>query len=163
MKKITLLVLLALAVVASAQATAAPKAPKAKPPRPPQVSTGPATAIGQTAATLTGSVNPRGHPTTYHFDYGLTTAYSHSTAVLSAGSGATAKTVSARVGGLVPGTTYHFRLVGSNSAGRTLGKDSHFTTLPRLTIRAKPNPVVYGSATTIGGQLQAPNNSGRSI
>ena len=163
MKKIALLVLLAVAAAATAQAAAAPKSPKAKPPRPPQVTTGSATSIGQTAATLNGSVNPRGLATAYHFDYGRTTAYGHSTTTLSAGSGTTAKSVSARITGLAPGATYHFRLVASNSAGMTLGKDSHLATLPRLTISSKPNPIVYGSATAISGQLQAPNNAGRSI
>jgi hypothetical protein len=162
-KKIALLVLLLVAGLATAQAAAAPKSPKPKPPHAPQVSTSSATSISGTAATLNGSVNPRGTATTYHFDYGETTAYGHSTPTLSAGSGTTAKSVSARITGLTPGTTYHFRLVGSNSAGTTLGKDSHFTTAARLTIGAKPSPVIFGSATKISGQLQSQGNAGRTV
>src|SRR5436305_14514860 len=101
MKRIALLVALTVGVVGTAQAA---HAPKVKPPHPPQVSTGAASAIGQTAATLNGSVNPRGLPTSYHFDYGKTTAYGHATPVLSAGSGTPARAVSARIGDLVPVT-----------------------------------------------------------
>ncbi len=163
MKKLALLVVISVAALATTQAAAAPKSPKPKPPHAPQVMTGSASAVGQTAATLNGSVNPRGSATTYHFDYGKTTAYGHSTATLSAGSGTTAKSVSARITGLAPGTTYHFRLMGSSSAGTTLGKDARFTTLPRLTIGAKPSPVIFGSATRISGQLQSQGDAGRTI
>ena len=159
MKKTALLAVLTIAAaVGPAPSTYA--APAAKPPR---VSTEAATAIGQTAATLQGSVNPRGLATTYRFVYGKTTAYGLSTAPVGAGSGTTPKSVSARITGLGPGTTYHYRIEATNSAGTTLGKDERFTTLPRLTIAAKPSLLVFGSSTTISGQLQSEGNSGKSI
>jgi hypothetical protein len=161
-KRIALLALLTTAVaVVPAQAMLTPG--KAKPAHPPQVFTGSATAICNTAATLQGSVNPRGLATNYHFDYGKTTTYGLTTPVTAAGSGTTAKNVSAHITGLAPGTTYHFRLEATNSAGTTFGKDAHFRTLPRLTIGAKPGRVVFGAATAISGQLQSESNAGRSI
>jgi hypothetical protein len=161
-KKIALLALLTIAAaVAPAGAANAPAKPK--PTHPPQASTSAASAVGQTAATLQGSVNPRGLPTTYRFDYGPTSAYGLATAPVSAGSGTTAKAVAARVTGLAPGTTYHFRIEASSSAGTTSGKDARFTTLPRLTIAATPARIVFGSATKITGQLQSASNAGKVI
>lgn len=63
-------------------------------------------APGVTVATLNGSVNPKGKATTYHFEYGATTSYGMSTALVSAGSAAQA--VSAVAVGLTRGTTYHY-------------------------------------------------------
>ena len=160
MKRIAFLALLT-ALAAGVPAEAKPG--KAKPAHSPQVFTGSATQVGQAAATLNGSVNPRGLATTYRFDYGKTTTYGLSTPVGSAGSGTTAKSVSAHITGLAPGTTYHFRLEATNSAGTTLGKDAHFKTLPRLTIAAKPGRIVFGSSTTIKGQLQSEAAAGKSI
>ncbi len=44
------------------------------------------------------------------------------------GSGFGPQSVSASVTGLAPGTTYHFQVVASNSAGTTTGPDETFTT-----------------------------------
>ena len=159
MKKTALLVVLTVSAAAGLpQAAYAPPPPKA-----PQVFTGDATAITSTSATLNGTVNPRGLATTYRFVYGKTTAYGQTTTATSAGSGTTAKSVSANVTGLEPGTTYHFRLEATSSAGTTLGKDARFTTLPRLTIAANPVPIVFGGSTTISGQLQSAGNGGKTV
>ena len=42
---------------------------------PPEVETGPAVSVTQTKAELTGTIDTLGDQTTYHFEYGLTTAY----------------------------------------------------------------------------------------
>jgi uncharacterized repeat protein (TIGR02543 family) len=96
----------------------------------PSVSTGPVDQSGSTAATLNGSVNPEGLATTYHFEYGTNTAYGTSTAATSAGSGNAPVPVSAPISGLTAGTTYHFRLVATNSAGTTKAPDATFTAIP---------------------------------
>jgi hypothetical protein len=82
---------------------------------------------GSTAATLNGSVNAEGLATTYHFEYGTNTAYGTSTTVTSAGAGQTPVAVSAPISGLTPGTTYHYRLVATNSAGTSKTPDATFT------------------------------------
>jgi hypothetical protein len=94
----------------------------------PVVSTGNATAVTPTSATLKGTVNPEGQATTYSFEYGTTTSYGSQTAMMSAGSGTTAVNVSASIGSLAPNTTYHYRLVATNASGMALGSDVSFKT-----------------------------------
>ena len=97
---------------------------------PPVVSTGAATQVTQNAATLNGTVNPEGSPASYHFDYGITTSYGSSAPVpdVSVGSGSSAKSVTHTISGLQPGTTYHYRLVATNSGGHAYGSDVAFAT-----------------------------------
>jgi hypothetical protein len=99
-------------------------------PQPPSATTGSATGVTSTAATIAGTVNPNGLSTTYHFEYGTTTSYGTRTPAPdgSAGSGTTAAPVSANLSGLTASTTYHYRLVATNSAGTSNGSDATFTT-----------------------------------
>jgi hypothetical protein len=142
------LLMLALAVPAAAIAAGAPR-----------VTTDAATALSSTGATLNGTVNPNGNATTYYFEYGPTTAYGTKTAVVNAGSGNGPQPASQPVSGLTASTTSHFRLVATNAAGTDTGKDKAFTTLAPgqtgtgLSIAARSNPLVWGGATTISGQL----------
>ena len=94
------------------------------------VTTGAASAITTTSATVTGTVGPNGRRTTYHFDYGTTTAYGSRapTPDAAAGSDNTVHGVSASLTGLLAGTMYHFRLVATSSRGTTAGADMTFTT-----------------------------------
>jgi plastocyanin len=95
---------------------------------PPSATTGAATTVGITEATLTGSVRPNGFATTYFFNYGTTSAYGQKTAETAAGSGRSAMPASAPLTGLGAGTTYHFQLVAKNASGTTAGTDATFTT-----------------------------------
>jgi hypothetical protein len=97
-------------------------------PVPPAVETGGALDVRQAGARLTGSVNPRGLATSFRFEYGATAAYGQSTAPTAAGAGLAPAGVEATLTGLAPGTTYHYRLVASNSAGEVAGADMTFTT-----------------------------------
>jgi len=101
----------------------------------PSVSTGPASGVTSSGASLSGSVNPNGEATSYHFDYGTSTAYGSHTPAIPVGSGRAAVAASATVSGLAPGTSYHYRLVASNATGTTYGADETLTTgrnpLPR--------------------------------
>jgi hypothetical protein len=108
----------------------------------PTVTTLSATGIGQKSATLRGDVNPHGIATTYAFQYGTTNAYGAQTSSHAAGTGTTSKTVSLKVGGLTPGTTYHYRVIAANADGTTTGADRAFkTTLP-----APKPPLVLATA-----------------
>lgn len=111
------LILIMLAGLALLPATAAAQDPV--------VVTGAAQAVGPTTATLTGSVDPNGAETGYHFEYGTTTAYGLETAEQPAGDGDEPVSVQAALQNLTPATTYHFRLV----AGRFAGPDRSFTTV----------------------------------
>ncbi|MGN6189912.1 MAG: fibronectin type III domain-containing protein [Conexibacter sp.] len=109
-------------------------------PQAPAVGGGTAT-VGSTSATLKATVNPQGAATTYHFEYGTTTAYGASAPVpdASAGSGSSDKNVSVDVDNLQPGTTYHFRVVATNAAGTTEGGDHTFTTRGAVLADTCPN------------------------
>lgn len=96
--------------------------------RRPTVTTGATSAITEVSATVSGQVNPNGAASTYRFDFGTTTAYGASTPSGSAGSGTAAVGVTATLAGLRPGTTYHYRIEATDSAGTTTGTDATFTT-----------------------------------
>jgi len=110
----------------------------------PTVTTGPATAVTDHSATLGGSVDGMSAPTSYHFEYGPTTAYGSVTPSADAGYGGVA--AAATVGALSPVTIYHYRLVASNAGGVTEGADQTFTTV--ATAPALPPATTPSSATT---------------
>src|SRR5205823_7029114 len=85
---------------------------------PPVVTTSLATFIASFSARLGATLNPHGLATTFHFQYGTTTAYGLTTAPRSQ-TGNTSRNVSASIGSLMASTTYHFRIVASNMAGTT--------------------------------------------
>jgi hypothetical protein len=95
----------------------------------PSASTGAATAVSDTGATLNGTVNPKRQQTTYRFEYGPTIAYGSSTGEQTLpATDSTDHQVSANLIGLSNGTTYHFRIVATNPSGTTVGDDRAFTT-----------------------------------
>ena len=83
---------------------------------PPVVITNPATYIASFSARLKGSVDPHGLTTTVYFQYGTTTSYGLTTAIQSK-TGNTYQNVAANIGDLTASTTYHFRIVATNSNG----------------------------------------------
>ena len=96
----------------------------------PIVTTGIASSISATTATLDGTVNDNGAVTTVNFEYGLTTIYGSSISGGSVAAGNGATPVSASINGLACNTTYHFRVTASNGAGSTNGTDATLTTAP---------------------------------
>ncbi len=131
----------------------------------PDVSTGQASNVTGTSATLGGTVNPDGTTVTdCHFDYVDAAHYNASSANPYAGggtaacspnpSGSSPVAVSANVTGLSVGTTYHFRLEASNSSGTNLGVDG--------TLQTASPPAVDGQSTAnvtrAGATLQAQIN-----
>src|SRR3954452_5646031 len=118
----------------------------------PTASTGPVTAVGATTATVSGSVNPNGASTTWHVEYGTSTSYGSTTASANAGSGTTGVAVSQALTGLKAGTSYHYRLVATSSAGTAHGADGLLTT------SAAPQAVT-GSATSVSTSSATLNGS----
>ena len=95
---------------------------------PPVVTTNGATNVARFSATLNGSVNPHGLTTSVYFQYGTTTSYGHTTSTQTL-TGNTSRNVTANISGLSVTTTYHFRIIATNSAGTRYGSDSTFRTL----------------------------------
>ncbi len=87
--------------------------------------------VGTSEVKLGALVSPGGIQTSYRFEYGTTTAYGSSTPFPagSVGEGLEAHAVWASASGLVPGGTYHYRVVASNELGTVYGEDQTFTTL----------------------------------
>ena len=112
--------------------------------RPPSVVTGSASGVGQSSATVSGSVTPNGEATTFGFDYGITTVYGAQAPAPpdpNVGSASSAEPVWATLAGLAANTTYHFRIVATSAGGTSYGGDQTFTTLPN------PPTVVAGAAS----------------
>jgi uncharacterized protein YjiK len=97
---------------------------------PPVVSTGAASAITSTGATLAATVDAHGIATAYTFEYGTTNAFGSISAVDSAGSTNGANPYSLPITGLTPNTTYRYRIVATNANGTTAGSVGSFTTAP---------------------------------
>jgi alpha-tubulin suppressor-like RCC1 family protein/phosphodiesterase/alkaline phosphatase D-like protein len=98
-------------------------------PPPPTLETQPATEVAGSSATLHGQVIANGTATTVTFEYGRTTAYGTSAAATpDTVTGTTPTAVSAALSGLLPGTTYHYRIVASGVGGIACGQDLAFTT-----------------------------------
>ena len=120
-------------------------------PGPPLIFSESFTDVTQTSVTLHATIVPFGLETTCEFQYvddasfqatGYTGATSVPCVPSDLGSGFTFVQASADVGGLTPGTIYHFRAVATNSAGTTNGDDKTFQT-------AGPPVVVSESATNV--------------
>lgn len=97
---------------------------------PPAVITGPATSITIDLATLTGTVNAMGLPTTAWFQYGTSSEhYSGTSSIQNIENVLNEIPISDRVNGLQAGTTYYYRLAAQNSAGTSYGSEMTFSTL----------------------------------
>jgi tetratricopeptide (TPR) repeat protein len=120
---------------------------------PPVVITNPATLVTSFSATLNGSVDPHGLTTNVHFQYGTTTSYGHTTANQTK-TGNAYQNVAANISGLSASTTYHFKIVATNSAGTRYGTDRTFTTLsatsPPVVITSPATNTTSSSATSNG-------------
>ncbi len=120
----------------------------------PAVVTTAATAITTSGATLNGTVNPNGGTGSVTIEYGLTTAYGNSLAATPGSvTGIVATNVSGLISGLTPYTTYHYRVVSTNSGGTTHGNDMTFVTLP------VPSTVITLAASSIAETTATLNGS----
>jgi len=98
------------------------------PPQAPTVTVDPANLITEASATIVGTVNPNGLATACHVIYGTTTAYGYTSSYKPLAAQNTPVAVTNQITGLNPGTTYHYQLVATNSAGQGASADMTFTT-----------------------------------
>jgi hypothetical protein len=122
------LVLVGSGLLVLAITSASGPAPAAAAQRPPSATTGSASAIGPSNATVNGTVNPNGQASTYFFQYGTSTSYGLQTPPASAGSGTTPVGVHATLEGLGENNTYHYRLVVQSGTVTVNGSDQTLTT-----------------------------------
>jgi len=103
-------------------------------PQAPRVVPAAASSITAGSAILNAKVNPNGYDVSKcEFEYGTSAAYEHSVPCESLpGAGESLVAVSAAVLGLSEETTYHFRVVVTNSIGSTDGADETFQTRPSV-------------------------------
>jgi hypothetical protein len=95
---------------------------------PPTGSTGNATAITTTTATLHGEAAPNGEDTHAYFQYGTGTDYGTKSTPADIGSTKTAVATSADISGLVSSTTYHYQEIIETPTHLLYGADQIFTT-----------------------------------
>jgi hypothetical protein len=96
--------------------------------------------LSETGAVLHGAINPNSSNTSYHFEYGATTAYGNSAPIPDGALlGDTSQKVSVALSDLEPHILYHFRIVATNAVGTTVGDDQTFhflpTSCPNATLR----------------------------
>jgi hypothetical protein len=116
------------------------------PPAVPQAHTGPASAVGVTSATLSGTVDPDGQAATYAFELGVDQGAQTQYGTVfsgSAGAGRTPTEERLAVSGLQPGSTYAYRIAISSgsipNADHTIrGAPVLFTTLGLPAVLSAP-------------------------
>jgi len=122
----------------------------------PVVVTGGAQSVGVSGATLTGSVDPKTHTTSWYFEYGRSTSYGTRTATQQFAANSGNHAVSAVIANLAAGTAYHYRIVASNSAGTSRGADVSFTTTAvAVTAATSSFKVVYGHFVRLSGSISS--------
>lgn len=94
----------------------------------PHVVTREAKRVTSSSAVITGRLTPMGKAAHYHFEYGPDISYGDRTADLYGGQQEVPRLVFAAIDGLKPATIYHYRLVGANDEGSSLGTDEMFRT-----------------------------------
>ncbi len=122
------------------------------------VTTLPATDVTSTTATLNGSWEADGYPTTAFFQWGLTPSFGNSTPLQNFSAGANAIVLSMPVTGLLPGALYHCRLVVSNLSGAlNFGATLTFATPGPPAVVTGPAGDISGSTATLQGTVNSGN------
>jgi phosphodiesterase/alkaline phosphatase D-like protein len=119
----------------------------------PRAGSEPVGAVTATSATLAGSVNPDGIPTSYYFQYGGTSFYGYQTQASQAGTATTPTSHTTLLTGLEPGRVYHYRIIAINenngSPQIAYGEDETFQTpaTPPILSELKITSITSSSAT----------------
>jgi hypothetical protein len=137
----------------------------------PSVRTGQASGLEPSATTLNGSVNPNGDQVSEcYFEYVEESSYQASgyasakqapctsPTAKSVGAGSIAVAVHAELKSLIPGLTYHFRLVAYNSNGIAQSEDQIFTMLILSPAVSSPIAIDIGpTGATLEGAVNPEN------
>jgi hypothetical protein len=135
----------------------------------PVVSTGGATEVSPTTASVEGTIETIGSQTGYVFEYGTSILYGSRAPIdreALAGNARAPRSFSQELTGLAPGTTYHYRIVATNAFGRALGEDRTFTTpvegaeAARVYEQVTPTEKGSGQVDAARGFLLSPSGEG---
>jgi hypothetical protein len=116
----------------------------------PTATTGAATNITATSATLNSTVNSNGSDTTEYYQYGTTTAYGGSSGTQDIGAAPSPVSFPFTLNNLTCNTAYHFRIVAQNTYGTSNGSDASFTTSACATAPATPTGLSPGGSSQPG-------------
>lgn len=94
--------------------------------------------IGETSASLKADINPNGNTTAAFFEYGISVASLRNTPSQAVGSDSVIREVRQFVTGLTCDTTFQFRTVATNAAGKTEGTFQTFMTTACPPVGAPP-------------------------
>lgn len=119
----------------------------------PYVSTSGATAVSNTTAIVQGTGNPGNLLTGAWYQWGTSTNYGNNTTVTSLSAVNATLAVSNTLTGLIPGTTYHFRIAATNSAGTNFGGDQTFISLAPPAVTTLSATGIAGTAATLNGNV----------
>lgn len=98
-----------------------------------------------TSVQIGGYIHPSGSATAAYVEYGTSALFGQTTASVDLGAGNAPVSFTRTLTGLLPGTKYFYRLVGSNAGGVTYGGTYSFSTLLNA-----PSAPVSGNATSVG-------------
>jgi len=137
---------------------------------PPTVTSIAASSVGQLKGTLNATVNAHGHAVlecefeyTNHADF-LANEFTNATSIPCPNKPNTLSPaqLSTVVSGLIPSTTYHYRVVATSNAGSTSGNDQTFATLAALppAVTAQPATGISQTGATLAGKV---NPNGGSV
>jgi streptogramin lyase len=119
---------------------------------PPSATTGSASSLTTSSATVAGTVDPLGAATTVTFQYGTTPALGSTAPAGSLKAGPDPATVAAALTGLPAGATIYYRVVATNTYGTTPGAIRTFTTVAVTTPRPPKGPTTRTTIATVGNQ-----------
>lgn len=127
---------------------------------PPSATTDPASNKNGDSATLNATINPNRLATSVYFEWGTDATYGNATLTQVIPAGENNIVVTANIVGLSINTTYHYRIVATNTGGTAYGSDVMFTT-PPITINItspasgsdilRPDVMVKGALTMTAG------------
>src|SRR5687767_2804768 len=121
----------------------------------PEATTMPAAAVTVGSANLRGEIRPNGASTRVWFEYGSTTGYGTISPAMSVGSG-TGVVPAERTVFLTSDSTYHFRVVASNSFGVRYGGDMTVTTPSAIPVASTLAPTLgTSSSMQLNGMVTA--------
>jgi sugar lactone lactonase YvrE len=128
----------------------------------PLVGRRPVSGLNTTTATLNARLDPNAPTsTTALFEYGTSTSYGSTAAVtLSPDSGVAEQSVSASLSGLLPATTYHYRLTATNARGTNSTLNGTFTT---LNLQQGWRQTYFGSSANEGNAADTFDHDGDGI